>query len=80
MKLQANFNGAWRNVSLPDTLTLSSTGPQDEQLKLAGRAACPEAHGLRITDGVDDRHRPKVIWLWHGAIGWYRPHWYRDES
>lgn len=79
MRLQANYHGAWQNVALPDTLTFSGTCPQDAQLKLAGEITCPEAHGLRITDGQDDHGRPRVLWLWYRETGWRRPHWYRDE-
>lgn len=77
MKLQANYNGAWRNVALPiGGATIESDPPVEvaEQLKSLSEHLCQGAHGLRIVDGR------KVLWTWTAEGGWKRPHWYKEGA
>ena len=62
MKLQANYHGAWKNIS-PFVEENSSLD--------ALRKLVPDAPKLRIVDGTD------VIWYWNQEEGWHRPSFYK---
>jgi len=76
VKLQAKYNGAWRNVAMPSA-TADMSLPKDECLKRLAARLCTGVNGMRITDGQEVDGRTRVLWLWSPESGWHRPHWYR---
>ena len=68
MRLQANYNGAWKNVALPPDLHKTT---DVELLKTVAVERRDFARGLRILDEA------LVIWLWDAERGWHEPHWVR---
>lgn len=74
MKLQANYNGAWRNVALPVASTVNASQSRDDQLKSLSDRLCADARGRRILDGAT------VLWMWSPNGGWQRPHFWKSQA
>lgn len=77
MRIQANYNGAWRSVQVPDSLSVdgeSTHAAESHVMEIAAQLA-PGAKGLRILSGEG-----RTLWLWDIDHGWHRPHWFKTEE
>ena len=75
MRLQANYNGAWRNVlSTVNIPPCPDNQSQAEHLMVLSDQICADARGRRILDEA------LVVWTWDAKDGWKRPRWHREAA
>jgi hypothetical protein len=77
MRLDANYNGTWRRVPVPESLAAAGdTHAAESHLMDIAAQLAPGARGLRIVGG----DTAAVLWTWDAEHGWRRPHGFTNEE